>query len=75
MVLIESWMENKKWGGIRNKFPKNHEWSMQGASRTHKKGRVKGGSIWGQKEISDKKEEGGGRRGRDYEEGGEMGQK
>lgn len=62
MVLLETWAENKDWGGLRNKFPRSHEWSIQGASKTHKKGRAKGGMVIGIRKdlvIKEKQEEDG----------------
>lgn len=47
MVLMETWIEEKKWDKIKSKLPVGYEWSMQAAVRKNKKGRAMGGMVMG----------------------------
>jgi len=41
--LIETWIERKEWGKIRDRLPIGYDWKFQEAKRINKKGRAMGG--------------------------------
>lgn len=38
--FIETWIENKEWGSLKEKLPSDWKWKCQGARRECKKGRA-----------------------------------
>jgi len=58
VVLIETWIEKKNWGKVKEKLPKGYRWKMQGTRRKNKKGRAIGGMIMGVKKELAKQGEG-----------------
>ncbi|KYN35114.1 hypothetical protein ALC56_10585, partial [Trachymyrmex septentrionalis] len=63
LVLMETWIEEKNWGKVKEKLTKGYRW--EAARRKNKKGRTMGGMIMifkkeltEQKEGGDMKEEG-----------------
>jgi len=55
--LCETWVEEKGWDRIRNQLPSSHSWSCSFAYRDRKRGRAKGGFIFGIKRNWLKEEE------------------
>ncbi|XP_070170412.1 golgin subfamily A member 6-like protein 22 [Polyergus mexicanus] len=47
IVLMETWVVEKGWRGVKNKLQKGFKWGVQYASRKNKKGRAMGGMIMG----------------------------
>jgi len=47
MVLIETWVEGKDWGRIRDRLPDGYDWRIQEARRKSKKGKAIGGMVLG----------------------------
>jgi len=47
MVLIETWVEGKDWGRIRDRLPDGYDWRIQEARRKNKKGKAIGGMVLG----------------------------
>ncbi|XP_070157223.1 uncharacterized protein [Polyergus mexicanus] len=47
IVLMETWVDEKGWRGVKNKLQKGFKWGVQYASRKNKKGRAMGGMIMG----------------------------
>lgn len=43
--LSETWMEEKGWEMIKNRFPKTHAWEYSFALKEKKKGRAKSGFL------------------------------
>lgn len=41
--MMETWLDKKKWEGIRGRLPREYRWKMQEARRKNKKGRPCGG--------------------------------
>ncbi|XP_017877439.1 golgin subfamily A member 6-like protein 22 [Ceratina calcarata] len=54
--LIETWLEEKRWGTIANRLPKGYRWSKQWAKRMNKKRRAIGGMLMGVREEMAKEE-------------------
>jgi len=50
MVLMKTWVEEKRWRKTREKLPKGYEWKVQMAKKRNKKGRAIGDMIIGTKE-------------------------
>ncbi|KYM97841.1 hypothetical protein ALC62_11466 [Cyphomyrmex costatus] len=48
--LTETWVEQKNWGKIRGKLPREFIWKCQAARRKNRKGRAMGGIITGVRE-------------------------
>ncbi|XP_018393041.1 PREDICTED: uncharacterized protein LOC108772084, partial [Cyphomyrmex costatus] len=56
--LLETWIDEKEWGKLKEKMPKEWRWKCQPADRDKRRGRAKGGIITGiRKEIEENKEE------------------
>ncbi|XP_020294895.1 golgin subfamily A member 6-like protein 2 [Pseudomyrmex gracilis] len=54
IVLLETWIEKKKWEKIRRLLPRGYVWSTQWATRKNKKERAMGGLLMGiRKELAD----------------------
>lgn len=51
--MVETWIEEKEWNTWKKKLPVEWTWLCQGATRTSKKGRAKGGIITGIKKEMD----------------------
>ncbi|XP_066582662.1 golgin subfamily A member 6-like protein 22 [Prorops nasuta] len=45
--MVETWVEEKGWKGIKGKLPRGYKWWMQKEWKEEKKGRAKGGIIIG----------------------------
>ena len=37
IVMLETWLDEKGWGRIRNRLPKGYKWEVQNASRKKRK--------------------------------------
>jgi len=58
VVLLETWIEGKEWGKIKDRMPKGYEWKIQEAKKKKKKGRAMGGMILGiRRDLIGQKEE------------------
>lgn len=51
IVLMETWMDEKRWKLWRKRLPRRYKWSIQMAGRKCKKGRVIGGMVMGVKKV------------------------
>lgn len=52
VVLIETWIEEKGWGKMKDRMPEGYIWGVQMAKKEHRRGRARGGLIMGiKKEI------------------------
>lgn len=58
MVLIETWMDEKRWKVWKEKLPRGYRWEVQYAGRINKKGRARGGMLMGIRIGLSEKEEG-----------------
>jgi len=47
VILMETWVEDKKWGKIRERLPRGFEWGVQMARRKGRRGRAMGGMLMG----------------------------
>ncbi|KYN07152.1 hypothetical protein ALC62_01884 [Cyphomyrmex costatus] len=48
--LIKTWIDEKEWGKLKEKMPKEWRWKCQPAERDRRRGRAKGGDNYGNKE-------------------------
>lgn len=51
VVLIETWVNRKKWAEIRESWKKGFKWQIQEAKLPRGRGRAKGGILVGVKEV------------------------
>ncbi|XP_029680877.1 uncharacterized protein LOC115246303 [Formica exsecta] len=56
--MSETWIEEKGWGKVKDRLPKEFTWKMQTAKRKNKKGRARGGMLLGVKKNIRVEEEG-----------------
>ncbi|XP_011884026.1 PREDICTED: golgin subfamily A member 6-like protein 22, partial [Vollenhovia emeryi] len=53
IVMMETWVEEKGWGKVRDRLPEGFIWRMQAAVKKNKKGRAAGGMMIGiRKEVT-----------------------
>lgn len=54
--LMETWVDEKEWGNMKQKLPSGWKWRYQEAKREKKKGRAMGGIITGVREGIEEEE-------------------
>lgn len=55
IVLLETWMNEKGWRGIKGKLPRGYIWGLQWAEKKNGKGKAMGGMVMGiKREIVEK---------------------
>ncbi|XP_070526198.1 cilia- and flagella-associated protein 251-like [Cardiocondyla obscurior] len=57
IYMCETWLEEKRWKGIRSRLPKGYKWINKGAEKKNKKGKAMGGMLIGWKEEMEGKRE------------------
>ncbi|XP_070517898.1 uncharacterized protein [Cardiocondyla obscurior] len=57
IYMCETWLEEKKWKGLRSKLPKGYKWINKGAEKKNKKGRAMGGMVMEWREKLEGEEE------------------
>lgn len=58
VIMMETWLDGKRWERMKEKMPKEFKWKVQLATRRYKKGRANGGMLLGIKRgIVEEKEE------------------
>ena len=59
VVLLETWVKEKRWDSVRRRLPEGYRWRAQWAKRKNRKGGAMGGMIIGVREELVRKEEDG----------------
>lgn len=55
IVLLETWMNEKGWRGIKGKLPRGYVWGLQWAEKKNRKGKAMGEMVMGiKREIVEK---------------------
>ncbi|XP_070513034.1 golgin subfamily A member 6-like protein 6 [Cardiocondyla obscurior] len=57
IYMCETWLEEKKWKGLRSKLPKGYKWTNKRAEKKNKKRRAMGGMVMGWREELEGEEE------------------
>lgn len=61
VILMETWVEEKYWGRVKERLPKKFKWKTQMAKRRNRKERARGGMLIGVKKnikVEEEEEEG-----------------